>query len=102
MVQVPTRIALDGCRNAYLCLRQAQGMAKDKGRRQEQVRHFADQGRLWAQHVQQTGGLLARWTAWRLVAKIDRACRHEGLDRCGERQAGTPVVIGRPEVAPFL
>lgn len=63
MVQVPTRIALDGCRNAYLCLRQAQGMTKDAGRRQEQVRHFAEQGRQWAQHVRQTGGYLARVSA---------------------------------------
>lgn len=93
MLYMPPRIALDGCRNAYICVRLAQFSTKDRAQRTQQMLVFARQGRWYAEHVRRTGSVVARCMAWHLLRKIERACREAAIDTRNEGvNAVTPVI----------
>ena len=80
MVDFPASIALDGCRNAYLCLRQAQHMNANAPSRIEDVLRFSRMAKDYSEMVQRNGSLLQRWRAKWLLEKVALACKNEGVN----------------------
>jgi len=77
MVDFPPSIALDGCRTAYLCLRQAQYACTDKAAQKEGILCFSSMAKNYAEMVLRRGNIIQRWKAKIFLKKVLRACRGE-------------------------
>lgn len=78
MVDFPPSIALDGCRTAYLCLRQAQYACTDEAAQKEGILCFSSMAKNYAEMVLRRGNTIQRWKAKQLLKKVLRACGSGG------------------------
>ncbi|WP_407826001.1 hypothetical protein [Azospirillum argentinense] len=78
MVDFPPSIALDGCRTAYLCIRQAQYACTDETAQKEGILCFSSMAKNYAEMVLRHGNIIQRWKAKQLLKKVLRSCGSEG------------------------